>query len=226
MNTSVNELIHYLSGFATTNRFELFNKIVQQRTRYLTVVLEDIYQSHNTSAVLRSADCFGIQDVHIIENKNKYQVNQEVAMGSSKWLTLHNYYQTADNTLDAITKLKNDGYRIVATTPHSNDVDLDAFDLSKGKTALLFGTELQGLTKTALENADEFLKIPMVGFTESLNISVSAAVTLHHLTLKLRKTDINWQLSQAEINDLLLEWLKLSIKDGDAIAENFLKKNS
>lgn len=218
------ELISYLSKVITPERFSLFNKIIKDRTRYMTVVLEDIFQPHNASAVLRSCDCFGVQDVHIIENENEYKVNPDVALGSSKWLNLYKYNETENNTLSTINALKKKGYRIIATTPHNDDVNLEDFDISKGKFALMFGSEQPGLSNIAMENADEFLKIPMFGFTESFNISVSAAVVLHHLSLKLRQSDIKFKLSEDEQNTIILEWLKQSIKKSDLIIEKFLTK--
>ena len=220
-----NELIRYLSQFITEERFSLFNKIIKDRTRYMTVVLEDIFQPHNASAVLRSCDCFGVQDVHIIENENEYTVNPDVALGSSKWLNLYKYNEKENNTLDTINKLKEKGYRIIATTPHTDDVNLEDFDISKGKFALMFGSEQPGLSKIAMENADEFLKIPMYGFTESFNISVSAAIILHHLSLKLRQSDIDFKLTNTEQQEITLEWLKRSIKDSEKIIKKFLSEN-
>ncbi len=219
-------LTKYLEQFITTERLELFHKLLNQRTRYLTVVLEDIYQSQNASAVLRTADCFGIQDVHIIENKNEYQINPDVALGASKWLNLVKYNEQENNTLEAISHLKKLGYRIVATTPHTKEVNLDDFDLSKGKAALFFGTELNGLTEEMIFNADEYLKIPMVGFTESFNISVSVAIILHHLTTSLRKSEIDWQLSDNEKEEILLEWLKKTIKKSSLLIDDFLSKKN
>ncbi|MCD6556212.1 MAG: RNA methyltransferase [Bacteroidales bacterium] len=218
------ELISYLSKVITPERFSLFNKIIKDRTRYMTVVLEDIFQPHNASAVLRSCDCFGVQDVHIIENENEYKVNPDVALGSSKWLNLYKYNEAENNTLSTINALKRKEYRIIATTPHNDDVNLEDFDISKGKFALMFGSEQPGLSNIAMENADEFLKIPMFGFTESFNISVSAAVVLHHLSLKLRQSDIKFKLSEDEQNTIILEWLKQSIKKSDLIIEKFLTK--
>jgi len=219
-----NELIRYLSQFITEERFSLFNKIIKDRTRYMTVVLEDIFQPHNASAVLRSCDCFGVQDVHIIENENEYTVNPDVALGSSKWLNLNKYNKKENNTLYTINKLKEKGYRIIATTPHTDDVKLEDFDISKGKFALMFGSEQPGLSKTAMENADEFLRIPMYGFTESFNISVSAAIVLHHLSLKLRQSDINYKLTNIEQEEIISEWLKRSIKDSEKIIKKFLSE--
>ncbi len=214
-------LIDHFSNIVTDERWQRMNEIIADRTTYLTVVLEDIYQPHNASAVLRTCDCFGIQDVHIIENKNQYKVNPDIALGASKWLNLKRYNEQENNTVACIKSLKKEGYRIVATTPHTNDVDLDQFDLAKGKTALLFGSEQPGLTKLALEHADEFLKIPMFGFTESFNISVSASIILHHLRLRLNQSDINWQLSESKKEEILLNWLRQSINRSEIIEQDF-----
>lgn len=218
-----NELSNYLAQYLTEQRFSLLNQIIQFRTRYLTVVLEDIYQSQNASAVLRSCDCFGIQDVHIIENRNKFDVDPKVARGSGKWLSMHTYKQSQNNTIEAISKLKADGYRIVATTPHINDVHLEDFDITEGKTALVFGTEKRGISEEVKNNTDIFLKIPMYGFTESFNISVSAAIILHQLTLKLHESTINWKLTPSEHDELLTTWLKSSIKGSDLLVNEFNK---
>ena len=218
-------LIEYLSGFVTERRVNLFNKLLDLRTRYITIVLEDIYQAHNASAVLRSCECFGIQDIHFIENQFEYRIRPDVALGSDKWLTLHRYNNPqAENTETAIETLRSKGYRIVATTPHKNDCSLEEFDLHKGKTALLFGSELNGLSPRALKLADEFVKIPMAGFTESLNISVTAALFIHHLTGRLRKDPaINWNLSPDEKQEIKLIWLRNSIKKSGLIEKKFFE---
>jgi tRNA (guanosine-2'-O-)-methyltransferase len=216
------ELIQFLSGFVTPERLALFNKILSLRTNYLTVVLEDLYQTQNTSAVVRSADCFGIQNVHVIENKHAFQVNPDVVRGASNWVTVTRYNRTGMNTPEALQKLRQQGYRIVVATPHEHDVDLGNFDLEKGKAAIVFGCERPGLTEWAKKEADEFMKIPMVGFTESLNVSVSAAVTLHHLTHQLRNhSNIDWHLTDDEKQQILLSWLRTSIKRVDLLEEKF-----
>jgi len=219
------ELLAYLLGFITENKRNKFEKIIKYRTRYLSVVLEDIYQPHNASAVLRTCDCFGIQDVHIIENKNKYDVNPDVALGSSKWLTMIKHNENEENTIETFNKLKNQGYKIVATSPHKDQFMLDELPLDQ-KTALVFGTELNGLSDVALENSDYFVKIPMYGFTESFNISVSAALSLHYLTEKLRKSEINWQLPEDEILDIKLDWVRNVIKHSDLIEKDFFRKKN
>ncbi len=220
------ELIQHLKQFVTDNRLEVFEKVLNNRTRYITVALEDIYQSQNASAVLRTSDCFGLQDVHIIENKNQYNINPDVTLGSSKWLNLKKYNELENNTIEAINSLRGNGYRIVATTPHSKDVDLENFDLIRGKVALFFGTELQGLSELMIENADEYLKIPMYGFTESFNISVSVAIILHHLTSKLRISEIDWRINDDEKEELMFQWLKKTIKSSSMLIQEFLSKKN
>jgi tRNA (guanosine-2'-O-)-methyltransferase len=217
------KLINYLSGFITERRRQLFERVLDYRTRYITVVLEDIYQSQNASAVLRSCECFGIQDIHIIENKNEYKINPDVVMGSNKWLNLNRFHGKKFNTSDAIKNMRDKGYRIVSTTCGEGSVNLEDFDIKKGKFALFFGTELTGLTGEMLDQADEHLKIPMLGFTDSFNISVSAAVILHHLTLKMHGSSVDWKLGESERDDLMIAWLQKSIKHlRGKSPENFL----
>ena len=220
------DLANYLSGFVTKRRLVLFSEIMDTRTRYLTVVMEDIYQSQNASAVLRSCDCFGVQDVHVIENRNEYTINPNVTLGCNKWLNLSKYNTEDENTILAFDSLRAKGYRIVATSPHHQSAQLDQFDLFKGKSAIVFGTEMNGLSEAALENADEYLYIPMHGFTESLNISVSAAIILHHLSSKLRESGIAWELSNEEKLELKLNWLRQSIKRADLLEKEFYEKRS
>ena len=204
----------------------LFQRILSLRTNYLTVVLEDLYQTQNTSAVLRTADCFGIQNIHVIENKNVFQLNPDVVRGASNWVTVTRHNGKTMNTPEALQQLRKDGYRIVVATPHDHDVDLEKFDLEKGKAALVFGCERPGLSEWAMKEADEYMKIPMAGFTESLNVSVAVAITLHHLTHQLRnQSTINWQLTEAEKQTILLDWLRASIKRVDLLEEKFYELN-
>lgn len=220
-------LISYLSGFITANRIKTFGKVLKNRTKYITVVLEDIYQSHNASAVLRSCDCFGIQDIHIIENQNEYTINPDVTLGANKWLNICRYNRQENNTLPAIQTLKSSGYRIIATTPHKKKhTNLDDLDLKKGKVALIFGSELNGFSEDVFNHADEFLKIPMFGFTESFNISVSAGIVLYHLTSKLHKLDIQWQLNDEEKQEIYLMWLRKTIKHPEMLEKEYFRSIS
>ncbi len=217
------EIIKHLSNFVTEQRLEKFEQILLNRTNYVTVVLEEVFQSHNASAVLRTCDCFGIQNVYVIENRNEFKPNNEISLGAANWLTINSGIKNR-NSKEIISNLKSKGYRIVATTPHNNAIMLNDLNLTKGKIALLFGTELSGLTDEAISLADEFVKIPMYGFTESFNISVSAAIILSNIIERLLKSDISWQLSDNEKEIILFDWLKNSIKSSNEIIERFNKK--
>ncbi|MFS4483226.1 TrmH family RNA methyltransferase [Hyunsoonleella sp. 2307UL5-6] len=209
-------LLKHLESFLTTQRREKFAKVIAQRTKHFTVATEDVYQLHNTSAVIRSCDVFGIQEVSIVEEHNSKRIDREIAMGAQKWVDLNRYHTVKS----CINNLKQQGYQIVATTPHKTDCNLDDFDVTK-KSCFFFGRETEGLSKEVLNSADCFLKIPMVGFTESLNISVSAAIILQHVTSKLKATAINWQLSDAEQLEKRLDWCRKTIKSYGDIEQRF-----
>ncbi len=210
------KLLDYLEGYLTESRKEKFSRVLSQRTKHFTVATEDVYQLHNTSAVIRSCDVFGIQEVNIIEERNSKRIDREIAMGAQKWVDLNRFRSVKDCMAD----LKLKGYQIVATTPHTNDCELHDFDVTK-KSCFFFGRETEGLSDDVLNAADCFLKIPMVGFTESLNISVSAAIILEHVTTKLRKTNVNWQLTEEEMLEKRLYWIKKTIRSYDEIVERF-----
>ena len=210
------KLLEYLESYLTEHRRERFTSVLKQRTKYFTVATEDVYQLHNTSAVIRSCDVFGIQEVNIIEEVNTKRIDREIAMGAQKLVDLNRY-----NTVNQCIKdLKTKGYQIVATTPHAEDCDLIDFDISK-KSCFFFGRETEGLSQQVLDEADCFLKIPMFGFTESLNISVSAAIILQHVTSKLHNSDIPWQLKEEESIAKRFDWIEKTIKNYDAIVERF-----
>ena len=215
------DYLAFLENMLTDERKEKFSKVLSQRTNHFTVAVEDIFQLHNTSAVMRSCEVFVVQNLHVIEQKFGKQIDAEIAMGAQKWVDI-NRYDSIDSCLDNIQKL---GYQIIATSPHETDCDLENFDVSR-KSAFFFGTERNGLSESVLRRADGFLKIPMVGFTESLNISVSVAIILQHITSKLRQLNLNWQLSDAEILHKRLQWAKNSIKDIKRIEERYFIENA
>ncbi|WP_290699717.1 RNA methyltransferase [Lacinutrix sp.] len=210
------KLIEHLETYLTENRLQRFKKVLKERTKFFTVATEDVYQLHNTSAVIRSCDVFGIQEVNIVEETNTKRIDREIAMGAQKWVDLNRY----QSVKACIKDLKSKGYQIVATTPHTDDCELYDFDVTK-KSCFFFGRETEGLSDEVLKEADVFLKIPMVGFTESLNISVSAAITLQHVTTKLKKIDIDWQLTENEKLEKRLDWCKKTIKSYAKIIERY-----
>lgn len=213
------DYLNFLENILTENRKKKFLKVLQNRTKHFTIVVEDIFQMHNASAVMRSCEIFGIQELNVIEQRYGKSIDKEIAMGAQKWVDINAF----DSVSSCLKTLKNKGYQIIATTPHENDCLLDDFDISK-PSALFFGTERDGLSEEILKNADGFLKIPMVGFTESLNISVSAAIIIQNLMNRLRNSDIDWHLSEEEILEKRLAWTRNSIKDIKRIEERYLNE--
>lgn len=214
------DYLAFLENILTDNRKERFQQVLSKRTNHFTIAMEDIFQLHNTSAVMRSCEVFGIQQLNVIEERYTKSIDKEIAMGAQKWVDVNRF----DSISGCISSMKSKGYQIIATTPHENDCDLDDFDISK-PSALFFGTERDGLSEEVLQNADGFLKIPMAGFTESLNISVSAAIIIQNLMSRLYKSDIKWQLSEEEILEKRLQWAKNTIKDIKRIEERYYSEN-
>ncbi len=213
------KLLEYLETYLTDSRKRRFETVLSWRTKYFTVAIEDVYQLHNTSAVIRSCDVFGVQDLHVIEEQNVKKIDREIAMGAQKWVDIHRHHSVQT----CITDIKSKGYQVIATTPHKNDMLLKDFDISK-KTCFFFGRETEGLSDEVMQQADGFLKIPMSGFTESLNISVSAAIILEHVTSKLKQSNISWQLSEIEKNEKKLDWIQKTIKSHDEIVEHYYSR--
>lgn len=210
------ELLTYLEGFISLERKERFLEVLEKRTKYLTVGIEDVFQFHNTSAIIRSCEVFGIQEAHVIENRFGKRLDKNIAMGAQQWVDVHRY----GDSKACLERLKGSGYRIIATTPHMNSSSLEDFQIET-KIALFFGTEKEGLSNDIMQAADGFLRIPMVGFTESLNVSVSAAILLQVLTEKLRKSELSWQLSEKEKLEKRLDWTKKSIKSIEEILKRY-----
>ncbi len=213
------ELLSYLQGFLTERRRHLFKKVLSERTLHITVAVEDVYQLHNTSAVIRSCDAFGIQELHVIEEVNVKRIDREIAMGAQKWVDV----QRHQSTKACIQRLREKGYRIVATSPHTKAYPLENVRVEE-KLALFFGRETEGLSPEVLEQADDFIYIPMQGFTESLNISVSAAIILQALSQKLRDSQIHWELDMQTHFNLEMAWTKKMIKDVERITQRYLEE--
>jgi tRNA (guanosine-2'-O-)-methyltransferase len=217
--------LHLLREFyhiLTSDRISLFEKVIENRTNYLTVISEDIFQEHNASAIVRTCDSFGVQTLHLIETRNTYQVHEGIARGSNQWVTLEHHYAENHSVKDIIQGIKSRGYKIAATSPHA--IEYDIFNLPLDQPlALVFGAEKKGITKQVMDEADYLVRIPMYGFAESLNVSVSVAIMLNELRYRLSKTNIHWKLSENEKILTLLSWCRKHIKSSELI-ENEIKK--
>ena len=179
-------------------------EVVNSRSNYLRVVLQDLYDPHNISACLRSAEAFGVQKVDIITLKNSFRTSS-VAKGASEWLSITKFSQINQ----CAKELKNSGYKIFAASPHSNGCSLDELDITN-PVAVVFGNEHRGIDSEWESHLDGHFTIPMSGFVESLNISVSAAVSMYQISEKCKKQiDISkYFLSEEQKQEILVEWMK------------------
>jgi len=225
MNKKVkSELITHLSSFLSEERNSKFDFVLSNRTRKITIVLEDLYQSHNASAIIRSCELFGIQDIHVIEGNNKFSTNNEISVGSAGWVDIYKYGHNSGHDASACyQRLKESGYTIVAASPDMESKGLDSINIDE-KLALLFGTEENGLSEEALAISDYSVTIPMYGFTESFNVSVACSLILRELVERLRGSNSDWKLSEAEISDIKYSWLLRSVKNSELIVKRFLNE--
>ncbi len=213
-------LNNFLKQFIAEKRLQRFDEVLNNRIGHLHIVLENIFQAHNAAAVVRSCDGFGVQHVHFIENNNHLKISDEVAMGSSQWMTLHRYAESDNNSSKALRSLKQQGFKIVATSPHQNQFTLDALPLDQ-KIALVFGTEKLGISQEVYDEADAFVALPMLGFTESFNISVCAALCMYELTRRIRAEVKNPFLPEEEKEEVMHKWLCASVDNSAALLQRF-----
>ncbi len=214
--TWLGERIDYLSEFMTEERRETLERTIASRTHQMTILSENTFHSQNASALMRHCEAFGLQKMHAVEELCDFKTYADIVRGTDKWVDLARY----TNTTDALQALKAEGYRVVATTPHKQDSTPETFDVGAGKFALIFGTEHSGISQQIIDEADEFLQIPMCGMVESLNVSASAAILIYMLSQRLRDTTEGWELSKVEQRELLYRWMRESVRD----SENILKR--
>ena len=209
------KVLHEFYNIITDNKIEKYEHIASERTKHITIVMENIQKDHNASAVLRTCDCFGIQNLHAIEKSVNYEIQRDIALGAGNWVDLHSHSEGDSPTKECLEKLKSEGYQIIATSPHTENSIQDV-NITK-PIALVFGTEKIGVSKVVNEMADQLVKIPMYGFTESFNISVSAAIALNILRTKLQNSSIDWKLSKEEQTLLKIKWCTRILREGEKI---------
>ena len=208
--------IEYMMGFLTEERVEVLRRTLAERTRYMTILTENTFHPQNASALVRHCEAFGLQDLHTVETVCKFSPNVNIVRGTDKWVDITRHESTAE----AISSLKAVGYRLVATTPHRESCTPETFDVEKGPFCLVFGTEHAGVSDEIIEAADEYLRIPMCGMVESLNVSASAAILIYMLSQRMRLSpSIDWRLSDEENRELLFRWVMSSVRDAERILQ-------
>jgi len=216
-------VLNEMYDLITENKRQMFDRIAADRTKYMTVVLENVYQDHNASAILRTCDCFGIQDLYVIEKNFRYEVKRDIALGAGRWVDIHQFNEGESPDIECIRTLKEKGYRIIATTPHTDKETIHSVNLDQ-PIAVLFGTERRGISPGLMALADDYVNIPMYGFTESLNVSVAAAITMEVLRERIQASSLNWRLTADEQTDLKLKWCRKILRGGDALEEQIRKR--
>lgn len=219
------ELLQYMDGFLTDERRERLNAVLDQRTTHFCIAMEDLFYERNSGAIIRTADGYGIQNIHVIEPKDSFKskVTNIISKGAEKWVNKTQHGDMHNGAKDCIAELRKQGYQIVATTPHKDGHTIHNFDISK-KSAFFLGTEKTGISPEVMEEADDYIAMPIYGFTESYNVSVANAILLHELTNRLRNSDIDWHLSPEERENLMLDWTLKSIVSSHLLAEKYIRE--
>ncbi len=207
------ERLDYMTQFITEERKEVLNRTVESRTHYMRILTENMFHPQNASAIMRLCEAFGIQQIHTVEDRCKFDPSVNIVRGTEKWVDVEHHETTAE----ALAALKAEGYRIVATTPHRCSATPESFDVTKGKFVLVFGTEHAGISDEVIAAADDFLMIPMCGMVESLNVSASAAILIYMLSERIRQQVEGWQLSDYDKLKLLTRWTMSSVRDFEGI---------
>lgn len=222
------DLETYLAEMVTPERKEKFEQTLDLRTNYLTAVIEDVRHAQNAGAVVRSCECFGVQQMHVIENEKEFILHSDVVCGSAQWVDVFRWNAPdADNTGDCLKKLKEQGYAIAATTLR-NDLPLmspEEIPLDR-PLALCMGNEEFGLSDQVHALADYYVRIPMYGFTRSFNISVSAALCLRALIQRLHESAVDWHLSLEERAKITRKWIRASLKQPERLINGYYRRKS
>lgn len=214
------ETFDYLKQFLTDERLSKIEHFSKESSDFVLPVMEDVYQFRNAAAIVRSVEACAFHHVVALEEENVFNPNLKVTKGAETWVQV----EKMPNNLDSLKEIKNRGYKILAVSPEKNATMLPDYEI-KEPIALVFGTELEGVSDEVLDFADETLAIPMYGFTKSFNVSVAAAICMYELKQKLMKSGIDYKLSHEKLLEMKIRWTVNSIRSGEELLERFLKCN-
>lgn len=225
------ELQNVFSPFVTPERMSKLKSVASRRTRRVLPIFESTHHSHNISAVLRTCDAFGFQDVIFVYSPElmRFKIKDSVERGSSSWLSV----RRAPSIQSCIKALRASGYKIAlvslpcfSRTANQYKPELHSFNteqiasplfshcVQEDRVAVVFGNEFHGVSAEWIENADFYLNVGMEGFVESLNVSVCAGILLHALKVTLCSSDLDFSMSESEKNLLLEHWLARTCDKG------------
>ncbi|OGK62305.1 hypothetical protein A2334_02230 [Candidatus Roizmanbacteria bacterium RIFOXYB2_FULL_38_10] len=191
-------------------RKKRFQEVTSHRLQDV-IVLENIHDPHNALAAVRNCDAFGIQTAHIIFETEKIfnpkELGKVTSSSANKWVDTICWEKTSE----CITALKKQGFHIISTILDPKAKQPSKIDLNDSKNAIVFGNEGFGISETAKIMADELVYIPMCGFVDSINLSVTVGIMLYELSRQRKETD-TFYLSQEDQNSLLKKWIDVEIK--------------
>ncbi len=188
----------------TERRLQRIRSVLEHRQDDLTLVLEDIHDPHNVSAILRSADAVGIKEVQLLYTKEKFpSIGKKSSASAGKWVTRRKFRSVEE----CYSRLRDEGFRIYASELDPQSQSIYDLELTE-KVALVFGNEHRGVSAEAAALSDGRFRIPMYGMIESLNVSVACAVTLYEaLRQRLENNHFSRSsLDEAAIQRLVEEW--------------------
>ncbi|MEN8193103.1 MAG: TrmH family RNA methyltransferase [Bacteroidota bacterium] len=193
-----------MQQFKTDQRLNKIKNVISQRQPSLTVVLENIHDPHNVSAIYRTCDSVGVQKVSLLYNIEKFpRISKVSSSSANKWINT----ERSTDTKECYEDLRRKGFRIYASLLSDDAVDVYSIDMTE-KAAFVFGNESRGVSEEAAKNADEVFYIPMRGMIQSLNVSVAAAVTLYEAQRQrtIKGMYEKSELSTIELDELIDEW--------------------
>lgn len=204
--------IAYYSRFLTERRLDRLKEVAVARTRRVSLVLEDVRNPFNATAVTRTCEGLGIHELHVVENEYTFQLNPGVTQGASKWLDMKRWREKGrDNTRDCLDSLRERGFLLAATSPHRSGYTPDSLPLDR-PVAVVFGHEKTGVSEVAFSACDATLRLPMYGFVESFNLTVSAGICLSRLRERLEvESPDTVRIPELEQRELLLQWIEWSL---------------
>ncbi|MDE2988205.1 MAG: RNA methyltransferase [Chloroflexota bacterium] len=179
----------------TERRLARMREVLERRHDDLVVVLENIHDAHNASAILRSCDAFGVGRIALVYNNQEFpEISGGVAAKVEKWLQIDRY----ESAEECVSELRSEGIRVYATQLTDDAQDYLSADFN-GPSAIVLGNEHAGCSAEMLALADGALIVPMVGFVQSLNVSVAAAVILSEMARQRRGAQPAWTARKAEL---------------------------
>lgn len=208
----------YLKQFLTEERLSKIEHFSSESSDFVLPVMDDVYQFRNAAAIIRSVEACAFHKVVAMEEENVFDPNLTVTKGAETWVEV----EKMSKNIASLQNIKDRGYKILAVSLEKNAVMLPDYQITE-PIALVFGTEMEGVSEEVIDFADETLAIPMYGLTRSYNVSVAAGICMYELKQKLIKSGIDYKLSEEKRMKMKIRWAVNSMRSGKQIFEKYLR---